>query len=79
MENIRVKDKDNWNLNSSQFLNLASSLKNFFTHSGLMQKVNCKNLKTTNDILSKLIVFVNNKLNSNLEQNSKTINLNYIQ
>jgi hypothetical protein len=49
-----VKDKDNWNLNSSQFLNLASSLKNFFTQSGLIQKVNCKNLKTTNDILSKI-------------------------
>lgn len=53
MENIRVKDKDNWNLSSGQFLNLASSLRNFFSQSGLMhkQKVNYKNLKTTNDIL----------------------------
>jgi hypothetical protein len=52
MDNIRVKDKDNWNLNSEQFLNLASSLKTFFAHSGIMQKVNYKNIKTS-DVISK--------------------------
>ena len=51
VENIRLKDKDNWNLSSDQMINFASSLRNFFTQSGLMQKVNHRTLKT-DDIIS---------------------------
>ena len=38
VENIRTGEKNNWNLNSNEFVNFASSLSNFLAQSGITQK-----------------------------------------
>ncbi len=43
VENIRTNDRNNWNLNSNQFVNFASSLSNFFAQSGIMNKMTSNN------------------------------------
>ena len=60
MENIRSNDKNNWNLSTDQFFNLASSLKNFFAQSGIMHRINHK--VKFNDELSMIYLFLK-KLN----------------
>ena len=72
VESIRCGDKNNWNISSNQFANLASSLSNFFAQSGIMQKVN--NSNGTISINNNNITISNNNNNNNINNHNKLPN-----
>ncbi len=55
VENIRTGEKNNWNLNSNEFVNFASSLSNFFAQSG---RINQRS--NTNEQINRILVDDNN-------------------
>lgn len=77
VDNIRSGDKNNWNISSDQFANLASSLSNFFAQSGKIQKLNgCTNI--SNQLQNKLqnSLFLEDPKLEDYKTNVSTNNIN---